>query len=305
MIGRAQLLSAGLSPSQARAELRAGRWRAVLPGVYSIRTGAPGAEARVWAAWLYAGDGAAVSGRAALWLAEGRLSKPLQGPVEVDVPRPRRVAGQDGVAIRRRDHRPGDLHDSPPPRHVRPAVALVDLTVGSGSAADVAGTTLAVVQRRLARPASIAQALEQRGRHPWRGLLSDLVADVAEGVQSPLERRYVHDVQRAHGLPEGRYNHRDRDARGVACFRDVVYEPWRVIVELDGREFHAPERAFRDRGRDNRAALTGNLTLRYGWYEVASEMCAVAGQVGDALQLRGWTDAVQFCSAACTLIPGR
>jgi hypothetical protein len=111
-------------------------------------------------------------------------------------------------------------------------------------------------------------------------------------------------VQRAHGLPEGRYNHRDHDARGAVCFRDVVYEPWRVIVELDGREFHAPERAFRDRGRDNRAALIAALTLRYGWYEVATEPCGVAAQVAVALRRRGWTGVVHACSPTCP-VPGR
>ena len=35
----------------------------------------------------------------------------------------------------------------------------------------------------------------------WRGWVTAALQDAADGVHSPLERQYVHGVERAHGLP--------------------------------------------------------------------------------------------------------
>jgi very-short-patch-repair endonuclease len=70
-------------------------------------------------------------------------------------------------------------------------------------------------------------------------------------------------------------------------YRDVRYPQWKTIVELDGREAHPPDEKFRDLRRDNRAAIAGDASLRYGWRDVAGDPCAVAAQVALLLTNRG------------------
>jgi len=43
--------------------------------------------------------------------------------------------------------------------------------------------------------------MEGRKKIRHRSLVLDLLAETASGVHSPLEQRYLHDVERAHGLP--------------------------------------------------------------------------------------------------------
>lgn len=84
---------------------------------------------------------------------------------------------------------------------------------------------------------TIAAHVRARKRLRHRGQLLALLDDLAQGACSVLEREYLVRVERAHGLPPGRRQSRD-DASGRPVFRDVDYEDFRVLVELDGREFH-------------------------------------------------------------------
>lgn len=302
-IARAQLISTGFSAAQARSELTAQRWSTELPGVYLVRAVGLGPTHRVWAGVLYAGRGAAATGRTALWLSSGRRGDP-PGILEIAVPTERRVTPQPGLRIIRSTRLVREAQDSLPPPSVRPAVAALDAAARTTRRIDVIAVVTGAIQQRLTTAETIAEALEALPRHPHRRLIIAVLADAAEGVASPLEHRYLHDVHRAHGLPAARLNHRDRDGAGRTVFRDVLYATWLVVVELDGREFHAAARAHRDRHRDNDASVRGLLTLRYGWHEVVGDPCGVAGQVAEALAVRGWGGAPRRCSAACSLPAG-
>ena len=50
--------------------------------------------------------------------------------------------------------------------------------------------------------------------------------------------------------------------------------------------------------RDNAAATSGKLTLRFG-YQLLSEPCTAAAQVAAVLRLRGWLDSPRPCSSTC------
>jgi hypothetical protein len=59
-------------------------------------------------------------------------------------------------------------------------------------------------------------ALERLGNLKGRASLVGVLRDVAEGAYSVLERRYLRDVERAHGLPAGRRQVRaSHDGRAV------------------------------------------------------------------------------------------
>ena len=148
------------------------------------------------------------------------------------------------------------------------------------------------VQQRVVSSESLLAALTERKLHPRRKLLTTLLADVAEGVESNLELAYLRDVERAHGLPRGR---RNRYRGGLRHRSDVGYDEYGVLVELDGRLGHADEGRFRDFRRDNDFALRALLTLRYGWYDVVEQPCEVNHQVSTVLQGRGWSDLPTRC----------
>ncbi len=72
-----------------------------------------------------------------------------------------------------------------------------------------------------------------------------------------------------------------------------------MVVELDGRAAHPITEAFRDLRRDNSLVLAGETVLRFGWVDVATRPCAVAGQVGQVLRRGGWAGRPRPCGPRC------
>lgn len=126
-----------------------------------------------------------------------------------------------------------------------------------------------------------------------------MLAEVVAGVESYLELAYVKDVERPHGLPKG---DRQTTRAELPYHRDVKYGRFGLLVELDGRAGHEDEGRFRDMNRDNRHALLDELTLRYGYYDVAGRPCAVAFQVYQALVRGGYTEPFRRCRR-CADVP--
>ena len=177
---------------------------------------------------------------------------------------------------------------------------MLDLADDTAAVEDVVTLLLSACQRRLTTAARLRHAAQRRSRMRWRALVKDVLADVVDGVQSTLERRYVRDVERPHGLPRGRRN-KGEGERGHRRYRDVRYRRWRLVVELDGRAAHPEEWKERDDLRDNDIlADEGVRTLRYGWRSVTGKPCATAAQVADVLRSNGWTGSLRACGLDCT-----
>lgn len=161
----------------------------------------------------------------------------------------------------------------------------------------MAGIVTDAVNRRLTTIPRLRSAANNRSRLPRRAELDLLLADVAEGNQSPLELLYYREVERAHGLPKGR--RQVRQANNTIL--DVGYggDGWLngLVVELDGRRGHSGSGAFRDMRRDNYHADRGVLTLRFGWADCTSRPCEVAQQVAGRLVGLGWTGQLRPCRA--------
>ena len=295
IVARFQLLELGLTPAHARRDLENGRWHQILPGVYATFTGPIPPIGRVWAAVLYAGRGAAVTRRSALWLA-GVVDDPPD-TVQVAVPPQRRVRRQAGIRVFRSAELLQRAAIGALPR-LRVEPALLD-QLGSETAEGAVDLVLRAIQRRTTTAPRLRTAVELRTRQRWRRLVAEVLDDAGEGVQSPLERRYLVAVERGHRLPAGERNRIERAASGAAAYRDVRYRPWNVVVELDGREAHPIAGAFRDLRRDNAATVAGESVLRYGWRDVVGRPCVVAAQVGAVLRFRGWPGSPTPCGRGC------
>ncbi|MDJ0393226.1 DUF559 domain-containing protein [Rhodococcus sp. G-MC3] len=68
---------------------------------------------------------------------------------------------------------------------------------------------------------------------------------------------------------------------------DFVDEVAKVIVEVDGREFHsAPEVFGRDRRRQNFLVLSGWMVLRYSAFDVMRNPRPIAREIADEVRRR-------------------
>lgn len=69
---------------------------------------------------------------------------------------------------------------------------------------------------------------------------------------------------------------------------DLAYPDHRIVIEADGRRWHALFDAFEtDRRRDNAAQLAGWIVLRFGWHMIVNDPSAVVHTVRTALKTRG------------------
>jgi len=176
---------------------------------------------------------------------------------------------------------------------------VLDLIAAARTFDDAYGWISAAVGRRLTTPQLLGKVLEGRPRMRWRGWVAAALEDAADGVHSPLERRYVLGVERPHGLPAARRQAKRRHGSGLR-YLDNLYEAYGLCVELDGAVAHPAEGRWRDTRRDNVNFVQGARTLRYGWPDVTERRCLTAAEVGTALRDRGWTGTIRPCGAACT-----
>lgn len=212
-------------------------------------------------------------------------------PIDILVPvstRPR-VAGPWAFRRERPGARLARTVGSPPRITIEDTLLDLVSDPDCDTRAAVNWLTLAVQARRTT-PERILRAAEQRYFLSRRPLLHSVLDDVGAGVRSPIEWDYLHNVERAHGLPEGR-----RQARRRNTEVDVLYEEYQLIVELDGRLGHQGMGRCRDMRRDNAATTEGLATLRYGKADVLSIPCDVAAEVGRNLVLRGWAGPLSRC----------
>ncbi|GAA3553427.1 hypothetical protein GCM10022197_05680 [Microlunatus spumicola] len=289
VVTREQALGLDLSRHTLDRLVRQGLWQRLTPGVFVTHSGQVAWASLAWAGVLLGGEGSRLGNRSAAYA--GRLVDVAPDPVEVFVPHD--VIARDRprwVFVRERPGARNPRTTGSPPRTLA-ADTVLDLCE-SASPRTVEDLVTNAVQRRLTTPKQILRALSVRGRHSCRLLLVELLSDVDEGAESPLELRYLRRVERPHALPPGV---RQRPSADRGALRDVLYEKYRFVVELDGRKGHEGAGRFRDMRRDNTALLADLSTVRYGFGDVAGSPCEVAWEVAQLLMRRGWPGPFRRC----------
>jgi len=297
VLTREQALRAGLSRGLIEGRLGSGRWQRLHKGVFATFSGPVPRAARLWGAVLRAGDDAVLSHHTAAeaW----NLTDQSSPSIHVSVPRQAGSLIIPGLILHYSSRLPGARHPARLPPQTTLEETVLDLADASPTAEDAVAWAIKACQRRLSTPDRITAALASRNRARWRRDLTDAITEVTIGVHSPLELRYLRDVERRHGLPRG-----DRQAvttrRGARQYTDVRYTQYGVVVELDGVMAHPAEARKYDSRRDNENTLGGFQTLRYGWVPVAYHACAVAREVADLLRHRGWQGTPRPCAKGCS-----
>jgi very-short-patch-repair endonuclease len=292
---RAQLRAAGVSRYLIDGWVRRGRLVALHPGIYRLAEQEPGIRTRAMAAVLAASRGrparsgtpdVALSheGAALLW------DFPWwELPVRLDVSgtAPRRVANL-------RVHRVAPLCDDEVTiRHGIPVTTLARTVLdiaGIGSARD-AEQALAAAERQSRECRGQVEVLLKRHRsYPGSRALRRLLRRLERSGRPPMFLRSRAEAVAARlfiaaGLPPFLTN---TPAAGYEA--DFLWSDYRVVVEVDGEEFHNSKVAFhRDRARDRARAAAGYQTLRFTWSQLNDEgtACVAAVSVAIGRGMRG------------------
>ena len=240
------------------------------------------------------------AGRAALCL-ESALPGNDDGPIHVAIDAARRVHDLPDVKI----HRVVALEEKvqwnlSPPR-VRYEHTVLELAHRACSERDVIRLLTDAVGGRRTTVARLRAALDERSRTRRSAWLSRLLDDIEHGACSVLEHGYLTRVERPHGLPAPSRQVTRRGPSGQE-YRDVEYEEFGLVVELDGRTGHAGwDNEGRDADRDLDDLVAQRVTARVRWAQVFGRECRTASRIGTLLQQRGWRGAPRPCGPGCLL----
>jgi hypothetical protein len=302
IVSRGQALRHGLDDDTIENRMRSGRWRAVHRGVYSAFTGPLSREAALWAAVLRAGRGAVLSHQTAAEL-HGMTALPgmtgdRSAVIHLTVPLSRHPVPVQGAVVHRSDRIGAAAHPAQLPPRTRVEETTIDLTQSAATLDEAYDWICRAVGGRLTTAARLRAALENRPKVRWRAGLSIALAETGSGLHSALERRYVHDVERPHGLPAAtRQAQTGRIPR--ARYVDNLYEAAGLAVELDGQIAHGIQQHRADLRRDNAHTAAGIATLRYNWADVTQRPCIIAQQVAEVLARCGAPVILRPCRPGC------
>ena len=229
VLARRQGLLLGLSGDAWTWRLDRNRWQSPLPGVAVGHTGELSFVERVWAAVLYGGDGAAVSGDALLHLTSQRW--PMPDDIDVAVPLSRQRARKEFFRPHRTDAS-ALLHPARQPPQLRVAYAVLHAASWAPSDRAAEWRVAAAVQKRLITVPQLREALTAMPRFPRQGAVRLVLEDVEQGAHARTELDFLAFLRR-NNLPEpDRLQFKVR-ANGVR-YLDAWWEKQRVGAEIDG-----------------------------------------------------------------------
>lgn len=298
VVARRQLVRLGATDPETARMIRRRDLVRVHRGVYVNHTGPLTPNQREWAAVLVHWP-AALARESALPLARDH------SPVHVAIDLSRTVTQVQGVVA----HRTADLEDrvdwvKSPPR-MKIEHATLDVASARREQPLAMFRVLAdTCQTRRTSANRLADVLRSREAVPGRLLMLAMLDDLSEGACSVLEREYLHRVERAHALPVGRRQKAVRRGRS-SVYRDVDYEDFGVLVELDGRAFHdnATSRD-RDAERDLQARASDNqTTVRLTFGLVFGSACRTAERIAVLLRRGGWSGRLMPCPRCVAKLP--
>jgi predicted transcriptional regulator of viral defense system len=149
VITRRQAVQAGLSVDKITWLLKRGDWRQVHRGVYVTVTGPVSRSAQLWAAVLYAGQGAYLSHETAAEI--NGLSDVESRPINVTIPASRRISAPPGVVIHRSSRKAMTWRPPGVPPYTVAEETVIDLAQAAAAVDDVIALVTRGYGRRLLR----------------------------------------------------------------------------------------------------------------------------------------------------------
>lgn len=291
-----QLVRAGLTRADIARGVRRKELRRVHPRVYVDHTGPLTWRQRAWAAVLYAAPAVLC------WdSVEPPRKEGGNEPIHVAIDQSRRIHAREGIVIHRMTGLDKRRFGGSPPR-LRLEDNAFAMAHEAQTQLEVIALLARVASKKFVTAGSLRSALARFPTMRRRRWIASLIDDLASGTCSVLEHGYLTAVERAHGLPEGTRQAPRATAEGQQ-FRDVEYQPYGLVVELDGRLGHDSwDAQGRDADRDlDDLALAGMPTARLRWRQVFGTPCRTADRIGRILQRLGWSGAPRPCPTGCSI----
>jgi hypothetical protein len=295
VITRSQVRDCAMTDQALRHRLRpGGPWQVLLPGVYLTVTGNPAPPQRLMAAQLYAGEGSAITGPAALSLHSVR--SPQTRVVDVLIPHERRRRSLGFVRVHRTGRMPSPMLRAGEVCYVPLARAVTDTARMLGDMAEVRAVMADGVQRERVH---VAQLAEELAGGPAQGSarLRLALAEVGEGIRSSAEGDLRALIKRER-LPDPLYNPRLYAGGEFIAMPDAWWPAAGVAAEVDSREWHLSPRDWeRTLARHARMSAYGITVLHFPPSRLRAAPRAVAAEIRSALAIgesRGKLDVTAF-----------
>lgn len=285
VVSRPQLYDAGLTRSQLRAELAAGRWQRLGRQTVALHSGQLSDQALMWRAVFETGADCALDGVSALLL--HGMENFQTGVVHVSVSKGTRYRRPPGVRIHETRRRQDSDVVTLGMRVVKPEIAAVRAALWAVSNRQAAFLIVLPVQQGLVTPAALSDAFSTVRRDKRRGFLKRVIADVAEGVRSMGELDFAKSC-RKRGLPPPTRQavRRTQDGR---VYLDVYWDQFGVVVEIEGVHHLMPGIAVADSLRQNRLTIDNDRVLRIPVLGLRIAEDQFLDQVEELLRRHGWS----------------
>lgn len=279
VVGRRQLLAAGLGRRAIGHRVECGRLHVLHRGVYAVGHRVLSREGWWMAAVLAAGEGAVLSHRSAAMLWGIRAT--ARSAIEVSVPRPAR--SRPGITV----------HAAVLPADEVTVMSGIPVTTSPRTLLDLAAVLPRGLEpalneaevKRLTDPLSLAAVVARYpGRRGVATVRRVLDAGTACGtiVRSRLERRFLPLLDRS-GLPRPQINAPVKLA-GTWLEVDLLWRSEGLIAELDGFATHGTRQAFeRDRARDRALQVAGWRVVRITWRQLLDQPDVLAAELAALL----------------------
>jgi len=267
------------SASKVRWMLDRGHWQRPFRGVIVTHSG-PLSDEQHLTALLFAHGPLAVLGGATAAALDGLVGYPATS-AHILIPAQRSRQPVPGAVVHRSQFLGDqDVHPLRTPRRTRLARSIVDAAAWAPTDWQARSILAAGVQQRLVRPDDLLQVVERLTHLNRRPLIRATVRDVTGGSHSGYELDFLQMCRRFH-LPMPSRQIVRRDAAGRARYFDAEFDPYDLVVEVDGSQHMEVSSWWKDMMSQNEVHVGGKTLLRYPGFVIRDEPAIPARQIAD------------------------
>lgn len=281
VVSRSQLAALGMDRYSVRGQVRGRRWRTIGEQAVVLHRGPLGFRARVWAAVLECGAGAAVAAQTALRLYG--LDDIGTETVQLVVARGTRIRPLPGVKVHesRRFRPERDIHPTRRPPVVRVERAAIDAAVWTRRTRSACAVLAAAVRERMTTASRLKTELRSAGQVRHRRLLAAVLNDIEGGTHALSEIDFAR-LCRRFGMPPPTRQAIRLDAQGRRRYLDAEFrrpDGSVFAVEVDGGVHLQPAKSWDDAIRANDIVIGGTPLLRFPSVIIRTDTAIVRRQL--------------------------